>query len=171
MHIALVEAKDAIGLDGTGREHLHRAGVIEAIQDPSYRIVLKGLRRDRLAQQQGRILLSKKLFQAIEGTPSTQGIENHAQHNGPWIDRHLRRYSLIDRLDQTHLVRIGLHNGQMLDLVRFDSRENEPHTTLLRRRLGSLLSCDDNITLLGCAVRGKNAPGKKRGSPSEGCGM
>jgi hypothetical protein len=34
-----------------------------------------------------------------------------------------------------------------------------------------LLSCDDNITLLGCAVRGKNAPGKIGGSPSEGCGM
>src|SRR5215510_4610111 len=42
---------------------------------------------------------------------------------------------------------------------------------LRRRRLVYLLSCDNNITLLGCAVRGKNAPGKIRKSPSEGGGM
>src|SRR5262249_54178702 len=83
-----------------------------------------------------------------------------------------RRYQLIDRLDQTNLVSIGLHNGQMLDLVHFEGREHEPHTTLLKqRRLVSLLSCDDNIPLLGCAVRWKNAPGQIGGSPSEGCGM
>ena len=66
--------------------------------------------------------MRKELFQAIQRTPSTQGVEDHAQHNGPRIDRHLRRDQLIDRLDQTNLVGIGLHNGQMLDLVRFDRR-------------------------------------------------
>ena len=99
MDVALVEAKDAIGPDGTGREHLHGAGGIQALQDPAHRIVLKGLGRDGLAQQEGGILVRKELFQAIERTPSTQGIEDHAQHNGPWIDGHLGWHPLIDHLD------------------------------------------------------------------------
>ena len=37
----------------------------------------------------------------------------------------------------------------MLDLIRFDRRQHETHTTLPgRRRCGQLLSCN-NITLLG----------------------
>jgi hypothetical protein len=57
----------------------------------------------------------------------------------------------------------------MLDLVRFDRRSHETHSTLQgRRRLGHLLSCDDNISRLAGAVRAQNAPGKIRGSPSEG---
>src|SRR5215472_3019382 len=116
--------------------------------------------------------MRKELFQAIQRTPATQGIEEHAQHNGPGIDRHLRRDQLLDRLDHTHLVGRGLHNGQMLDLVRFDGREHEPHTPLLRRRrLVYLLSCDDTITWVRCVGRAKNALEKIRGSPSEGCGM
>jgi hypothetical protein len=57
----------------------------------------------------------------------------------------------------------------MVDLVRFERREHETHTTLQGRRcLVHLLSCDDNISRLACAVRAQNAPGKIRGSPSEG---
>ena len=42
---------------------------------------------------------------------------------------HLRRHHLIDGPDQATLVGIGFHAGQMLDVVRFDRREHERHTT------------------------------------------
>jgi DNA replication protein DnaC len=45
--------------------------VIQAIQDPPHGVVLKGLWRNRLAQQECRILVSKERCQAIQGTPST----------------------------------------------------------------------------------------------------
>src|SRR5215471_13444433 len=57
----------------------------------------------------------------------------------------------------------------MWDLVRFERWEHATHTTpQARRRLVHLLSCDDTIPLLGGAVPAQNAPGKIRGSPSEG---
>jgi hypothetical protein len=66
--------------------------------------------------------MGKELFQTVQGTATAQGIEDHAQDNGPWIDGHLSGHQLIDHLDQAHLVGIRLHDGQMLDLVRFDRR-------------------------------------------------
>ena len=47
--VALVEVKDLIGPYRTGREHLHRARVIEPIEDPPHTVISKGARRDRLA--------------------------------------------------------------------------------------------------------------------------
>ena len=169
---AFIEAKDASGPSGTGRQHLPGARGIPALQAPSHGIVLQGPGRHCFAQQQGRILVRKELFQALPRTPPTQGSEEHAPHDGPRIAGHLRRDQLMARLDQTNLVSLGLHHGQRLNRIRFARREHAPHITLLRRRrLVYLLSCDNNLTLLGCAVRGKNAPGKIGGSPSEGGGM
>src|SRR5262252_4025184 len=94
--------------------------------------------------------MGKELFQTVQWAAPTQGIENHAQHNGPWIDGHLGWHHLIDHLDQANLVGIGLHNGQMLDVIRFDRRQNETHTTLQgRKRCRQLLSCAYTIPLLG----------------------
>ena len=117
---ALVAVQDLLGPDGAGREHLHRARVIEPIQDPPHGVIIKGTRRDGLAQQQGRILVGKELCQTVQGTATAQGVEDHAQDNGPWIDGHLSGHQLIDHLDYAYLVGIRLHDGQMLDLVRFD---------------------------------------------------
>ena len=65
---------------------------------------------------------------------------------------------------------IGLHDGQMLHLVRFDRRWNETHTTLQGRRLVHLLSCHDTITQLGITVL-KMPLGKHRSQHPRGCGM
>ena len=67
-------------------------------------------------------MVRKELFQAIQGTPATEGIEDHPQHNRPGIDLHLGRHHRMNRFNQADLVRIGFHNGQMLDVVRFDRR-------------------------------------------------
>jgi hypothetical protein len=64
----------------------------------------------------------QELVQAIQGTPSPAGSEEHAQHNGPWSDGPLGWPYLINRLAQADLVRLGLHKGQMLDRGRFDGR-------------------------------------------------
>ena len=178
--VALGEANATLDPYGTSRQPLHGAGGLQARQAPSYGIVLQGLGRDGLAQQQGRLLVRQELFQAIQRPPSTPGSEAHAQHNGPRINRPLRRYPLLDRLDQPQRVGIGLHHGPMLDRGHCDRREHKPHPMLRRRRrVGALLSYENNITLLGGAVRGKNAPGKNRWiairgvrnvSPNQACG-
>src|SRR5262245_50170098 len=74
--------------------------------------------------------MGKKLFQTGQRTATTQGIEDHPEDNGTWIDGHLGRYHLIDHLNQANLVGRGLHKGQMLDWVRFDCRWHEIHTAL-----------------------------------------
>jgi hypothetical protein len=130
VYIALVEAKDLVGSDSTGRQYFHRAGVIKPISNPPYGVLIKGFRRDSLAQQQRRIWMGKELFHTLQRTATTQGSEDHPEDNGPWIDGHLGRYHLLDHLNQANLVGIGLHKGQMLDWVRFDCRWHGIHTAL-----------------------------------------
>jgi len=89
VHVPLVQPKHLIGTHGAGGEELHSADLVEAIEDTPDGVVMKGLRRDGLAQKQCRVLLGKELLQAVQRTASTQGIEDHAKHNGPWIDGHL----------------------------------------------------------------------------------
>jgi len=165
---ALVEAKDLIRPYGTGREDLHRARIIEPISDPPHGVIITGARRDGLAQQQGGIVVSEELFQAVQGAASAQGIEEHAKHNGPWIESHLGRHDLIDHLDEAHLVRLGFHHGQRLDLVRFDRREHETHTTLQSAGVWGISSHAQQHTTVGVYCAGDNAPKKISGSPSKG---
>jgi len=95
---------------------------------------MQSVRRDGLAQEESRVLVGQALCQTGQGTAPTQGIEAQAQHNGPWLDSPLGWHQLLDRLDSAHLVGRGLHDGQMLDLIRFDCRQNATHTTLQGRR-------------------------------------
>jgi hypothetical protein len=158
--VALVEATDARGPHGPGGEHLHRAGVLEAIQDPPYGVVLKSLRHDRLPHQEGRSWVCQERCPALQGTPAAQGIEAQAQHTRPWIDGPRGWHHLLEGCYEAALVRIGLPKGQRVDGGRFARREHEPPTTLQGRRRGvSRLACDDHRPLLGGAVRAKNAPG------------
>ena len=85
-----------IGTHSTGGKNLHGPHGIEALQDAPHGVIMKGVRREGLAQQQGRVLVGKALFQTVQGTAPTQGIEDHAQHNSPGIDPHLGRHQLID---------------------------------------------------------------------------
>ena len=128
-------------------------------------VIIKGLRRDGLAT--GRVSWCVRTLPSDAGTPATEGIEDHRQHNRAGSTR-LGRHHLINGVNQADLVRIGFHNGQMLDLEGLDGRWDRVHTTLLRQRgVTYLLACDDDISWLGLAVRAKRA-GKIRGSPSEG---
>ena len=122
MHRPFVPPKDLIGPYGTGRQHFHRAGIIKEIHDPPHGVIMQGARREGLAQHQGGLLVGQALFQARQGTAAASGIEDQAQDNGAWIDGPRGRHSLIDGLDQAHLVSRGFHDGQMLDGVRFDGR-------------------------------------------------
>ena len=148
--IPLVEVQGLIGPYGPGRAHLHRARVREPGSAPPYRVISQGARRDGLAQPQRRILASKQLFQTGLGTAATQGIEHPPEDKGAWIAGHLGWPDLLARLDEANLVRLGFHNGQMLDVVRFDRRQHAPHAALPRRRCWEyLLSCDNHRTQLG----------------------
>ena len=59
-------------------------------------IIVKDLRWEVPAQEQGRVVVGEELFQAIQGTPATQGIQHHPEYHYARIDLHLRRHQLVD---------------------------------------------------------------------------
>jgi hypothetical protein len=121
-HIPFGQPIDLSGTHSTGGKNLPGPHVIEARQHAPDGVIIQGRRRDRLAQQERRILGSKELVQAIQGTAATEGSEAHPKHQRPWIDPPLGRHHRMKRFNQADLVRIGFHNGQMLDLGSFDGR-------------------------------------------------
>ena len=127
MPIRLVETTHLIRAHGTGREDLHRANRREPLQDTPHRVIIKRLRRQGVAEEQFGVVLGKGLFQAIQRTPTTQGIQNHAEDNRARIHLHIRWHQLIDCLYQANLVRIGLHDGEMLHLVGLNLVWYETH--------------------------------------------
>ena len=62
VHIAALETKSCGSTNGTGRKEPHRAKVIEAIEDTAHGIIGKGLRGERLTQEEFGILVREKLF-------------------------------------------------------------------------------------------------------------
>jgi hypothetical protein len=125
-----VETTDLIRADGTGRADLHRADRREPIQDTPHRVIMQRFRREGFAEQQFGVLLGKALLQAIPRTPTTQGIHNHAEDHRAGSHLHLGWHQRIDGLDQANLVRLGLHDGEMLDLVGLDLVWYETPTAL-----------------------------------------
>jgi len=71
VHRALVQSKDLIGTHRTGREELHRAHLIEEIQDPPHGIISKRLCWEDLSQEECCVLLGKERFEAIQGAAPT----------------------------------------------------------------------------------------------------
>lgn len=130
MHLLLVETTNLIRADGTGREDLHRADRREPIQDTPHRVIMKRFRREGLAEKQFGVLLGKTLFQALQRTPTTQGIHTHAEDTRAGIHLHLGWHQRMDGLDQANLVRVGLHDGERLDLGGLDLVWYETPTVL-----------------------------------------
>jgi hypothetical protein len=60
--IAPLQAKPHDGADGTGGKQPQGTKVVEAIEDAPHGIVGKGLRGDRLPQEELGILMREKLF-------------------------------------------------------------------------------------------------------------
>src|SRR5205085_3290691 len=77
--IALLQAKLYGSPDRTGREDLHDAHGVEAIEDAADSIIIKGVRRDGLAQEQFGVLMRKKLFQTVQRATTTQRIQHQTQ--------------------------------------------------------------------------------------------
>ena len=120
VHIAALQAKPRGRPDRTGREELHGADVVEAIEDTAHGIIVKGVRRDSLAQEQFGVLMGKALFQALQRAAATQRIQHKAQYDRARVHVHLRGHIVIDEADEAQLVGVGFENGQMLDGVDLD---------------------------------------------------
>jgi hypothetical protein len=62
VYITAFQAKPCGSADGTGGKEPHGAEVVEAIKDAPYGIVVKGVRREGLPQEEFGVLMGEELF-------------------------------------------------------------------------------------------------------------
>jgi hypothetical protein len=72
VHVATLQAKPRSSPNRTGCEEPHSAKVVEAIKGMSHGIIVQGVGRDGLAQEQFRVLRGKEFFQAVQRTTATE---------------------------------------------------------------------------------------------------
>ena len=170
-HLRRVNTAQPIRAYGAGREHLPRPRRLEARQEPAHMIIVKDLRSEVPAPEQGHVVVGEARFQALQGTPATQGLPHHPAHHGARIDLHLRRHQLIADLHSADLVCIGVHKGQMGDLVDLNLVRYATHPLALETLFARhLLKIDDHSRRLHAPCV-KIQLGNIGLLKPEGCGM
>ena len=127
---AFVQAKARRRPHGPRGAKLHRAPLVEAIEDTADLIIVPGLRGSRFAQEQCRGLVGKARFEALQGAAATERVQPQCQHDGPRVHVHLRGYVVIDQADEAELVCVGRDNRQRVDGIDFDGGRSILHGIL-----------------------------------------
>src|SRR4030095_2036042 len=104
VRVAALKAKWGDGPYGTGREELHGSHVVEAIEHAPHSIVVEGVRRESLAQEEVGVLVGTKLVQTVQRTAATERIQHESQHDRARVHIHLRGHVVIDKPDEAQLV-------------------------------------------------------------------
>ena len=135
MHRTARQAKPCGRADGTGGQEPHGAEVIEAIQDAPNGIVIQGVWREGVTQEEFGVLMGEKRFSAIEWAPATERIEHEAQHDRARVHVYLRGHGVMDEANEASLVGVGFEHGQMVDGVHLDLGWEARQSALPRRTL------------------------------------
>jgi hypothetical protein len=130
--IAVFHATPCRGPDGTGRTDLHGAHVVEAIEDTPHGLVVTGMWREGLAQEQLGVLVGKTLFQPIQRTAATERIQHEAEHDGARVHVHLGGHEVVDEPDEVKRVSVGFDNREMCNRIGLDRVRCARHGSPLR---------------------------------------
>jgi hypothetical protein len=130
VHVAALHANPRGSPAGTGREECDGPHVIEASQDAPYGIVVKGLGREGLAQEQCCVLGGKALVHTVEGAAATEGIQDQPQHDRARVHVHRRGHVVSDESDAAPLGSVGCDHGPRVDGVHLDRGRSIMHGSL-----------------------------------------